>query len=57
MTLKVCDTKMDTLRMDTPMKLYNDLATDAEGDGPMVTRERTFASYADPDNPTTSRPR
>jgi len=51
MTLKVWAYKKVSEQKPPPMKLYNDLATDAEGDGPMVTRERTFTSYADPDNP------
>lgn len=51
MSLKVWAYKKVSEQKPPPMKLYNDLATDAEGDGPMVTRERTFTSYADPDNP------
>ena len=51
MSVKVWGYKKISEAKPPSMKLYDASATDPDGEGPMVTRERTFTSYADPDNP------
>lgn len=51
MNIKVWGYKKISEAKPPAMKLFDSSADDTHGDGPMVTRERTFTSYADPDNP------
>jgi len=54
MSLRVWGYKKVSEAKPPAMRLFDGsagAAADGDGDAPMVTRERTFTSYADPDNP------